>query len=77
MHTADPKGLADYRRELLEHLPEHLADQIVLSAADAAHREAFTPPTPVGVDDDWTADEAQQAIEARRSRRAAELAEVG
>lgn len=78
MRTADPQGLAAYRDELIDSgLPESLADRIVLSAADAAHREQFHASTPEGVDDEWTPDEAARAIADRRARRAAELAEAG
>jgi len=80
MRTADPASLATYRGELIDAgLPGDLADRIVLSAADAAHRESYAAPTPAWAveNDEWAPGEREAAQAAIRARRAAELAEVG
>lgn len=80
MRTADPGQLAAYRTELISAgLPPDLADQVVLSAADAAHREttaAVVATPPLADDDSWSPTEATSLIEQGRARRAAELAEA-
>lgn len=79
MMTADPGQLAAYRAELLAAgLPEPLADQVVLSAADAAHREQHAPEVVADVDGEgWTPAEGAWLIQEGRARRAAELEAVG
>lgn len=74
MDTETARTLAAYRTSLIaEGLPEHVADAVTLSAADALHGRAVAPErpaTPPGVDgDDYTPEELEQRIAQRRALR--------